>query len=106
VDRRELDARTKQLEHVTDEQKVLELARKISPITHVSPDDPPTLIIHGDADNLVPIAQAQAIIAKLKEAGVPAELIVKRGAGHGWPGIEKDVSSLADWFDRYLGRHE
>lgn len=106
VDLRELDARTKQLEHVTDEKRVLELARKISPITHVSPDDPPTLIIHGDADNLVPIAQAEAIVAKLKEAGVPAELIVKKGAGHGWPGIEKDASTLADWFDKYLGRHE
>ena len=47
-------------------------------------DDAPTLIIHGDADELVPLQQSELIIAKFKEAGVPAELVVKKGAGHGW----------------------
>ena len=102
VDVREFDPRTKLLERVTDEQKMMELARKISPITHVSADDPPSLIVHGDADKLVPIEQARAIVTKLKEAGVPAELIVKKGAGHGWAEIDKDVVALADWFDKYL----
>ena len=37
----------------------LEIGRRISPINHVTPDDPPTLIIHGDADKLVPIQQAE-----------------------------------------------
>jgi acetyl esterase/lipase len=106
MDVREFDPRTKLLERVTDEQKVLELARKISPITHVSTDDPPTLIIHGDADRLVPIEQAEAIVAKLKEAGVPAKLIVKKGAGHGWAGIDKDVPTLIEWFDKHLKRDE
>ena len=76
VDIREFDPRTKLLERVTDEKKVLELARKISPITHVSADDPPTLIIHGDADKLVPIQQAELFIDKLKSAGVEAKLVV------------------------------
>ena len=69
-------------------------SKRVSPITHVSADDPPTLIIHGDADKLVPIEQAEAFVAKLKKTGVPAELIVKKGAGHGWPGIDKDVPTL------------
>jgi acetyl esterase/lipase len=102
MDLREFDPRTKLLERVTDEKKILDAARKVSPITHVSSDDPPTLIIHGDADKLVPIDQAEAIVAKLKEAGVPAELIVKKGAAHGWPGMDKDVPKLVDWFDKYL----
>src|SRR5207244_3346392 len=106
VDVREFDRRTKLLERVTDENKVLELARKISPITHVSSDDPPTLIIHGDADKLVPIEQAEAIVAKFKEVGVPAELIVKKGAGHGWAGLDKDFPAIADWFDKYLKRRD
>src|SRR4030095_5411507 len=44
---------------ITDENKILEIGRQISPINHVSSDDPPTLIIHGDKDTLVPIQQAE-----------------------------------------------
>jgi acetyl esterase/lipase len=103
MDVREFDPRTKLLERVTDEKKILELARKVSPLTHVSADDPPTLIIHGDEDKLVPIAQAEAIVAKLKEVGVLAVLVTKKGAGHGWAGIDKDIPTIADWFDKHLG---
>ena len=60
------------------------------------------LIIHGDKDVLVPIQQAESMVARLKEEGVPAELVVKKGAGHGWPNLEKDVVTIADWFDKYL----
>ena len=60
------------------------------------------LIIHGNADKLVPIQQAEIMIAKLKEADVPAELVVKPGAQHGWPGMDKDLKTIADWFDKYL----
>ena len=63
---------------------------------------PPTLIIHGDADRLVPIQQAQIFIAKLKEEGVPAELVVKPGYGHGWLNMGNDMKTIADWFDKYL----
>ena len=102
-DVREFDPKTKALERLTDGPKILELGRAISPITHVSADDPPTLIIHGDQDNLVPIQQAEVIIAKLKEAGVPAELVVKKGAAHGW-NLNDDFPKLADWFDKYLNK--
>ena len=67
-------------------------------------DDPPTLIIHGDADFLVPIQQAELILDKLKSAGVEAKLVVKKGASHGWPDIFKDMITIADWFDKYLGK--
>jgi acetyl esterase/lipase len=87
---------------VTDEKKEMDLLREISPITHISRDDPPTLIIHGDKDRLVPVQQSQRMVAKLKETGVPAELIVKKDCGHGWLTILKDTETLADWFDRYL----
>ena len=64
----------------------------------------PTLIIHGDADKLVPIQQAEIFLAKLREVGVPCQLVVKPGASHGWPGLDKDMPTLADWFDKYLGK--
>ena len=42
------------------------------------------------------------IIDKLKQAGVPTELVVKKGAAHGWPDIGKDAVMFADWFDKHL----
>jgi acetyl esterase/lipase len=98
----ERDPKTGTFERITDESKILEIGRQISPITHVSADDPPTLIIHGDADKLVPIQQAESFVAKLKEAGVTAKLVVKPGAGHGWADLPKDLEQFADWFDRHL----
>jgi acetyl esterase/lipase len=89
---------------VTDEAKIREIGRQISPINHVTADDAPTLILHGDADKLVPIQQSEAIIAKFKEVGVPAKLVVKPGAGHGWPDLANDMPLLADWFDQYLAK--
>jgi acetyl esterase/lipase len=101
-DFQEFDSKARAFVLITDEEKRREIGRSISPINHVSPDDPPTLIIHGDADKLVPIQQAEIIIAKLKQAGVPAELVVKKGAGHGWPDLLKDMPTITDWFDKYL----
>jgi acetyl esterase/lipase len=87
---------------VTDESKVLEIGRQIAPINHVSSDDAPTLIIHGDADKLVPIQQAKIFLEKLKDAGVETKLVVKPGAGHGWPNMLQDTTTIADWFDAHL----
>ena len=42
-----------------------------SPITHVTKDDPPTLIVHGTIDDIVPVAQSDALAARLREIGVP-----------------------------------
>lgn len=87
---------------IVDEAAILELGRKISPAHQVTPDDPPALIVHGDADALVPIQQSELIVAKLKQAGVDAKLIVKPGAKHGWPGQDQDLLRFADWFDQHL----
>lgn len=79
-----------------------DLGREISPLYYVTSNLPPTLIIHGDADKLVPIQQAQLFVEKAKSVGATAKLITKPGALHGWPGIEKDLPLFADWFDQYL----
>ena len=55
----EQDPNTKTFVRITDLGKILEIGRQISPVYHASSDDPPTLIIHGDADLLVPIQQAE-----------------------------------------------
>jgi acetyl esterase/lipase len=102
-DFRQYDNSVRAFVTVTDENKRLEIGKKISPVYQVSEDDAPSLIIHGDADTLVPIQQAELIIEKFKEAKVPCELVVKKGAGHGW-NVFEDVPKFADWFDKYLAK--
>jgi acetyl esterase/lipase len=87
---------------VTDEKKVREICKAISPIAHVTPDDAPVLLLHGDEDPLVPLQQSETMLARLREARVPARLIVKKGAGHGWFTIFDDLKTCADWFDEHL----
>jgi acetyl esterase/lipase len=99
---RELDQVSKTFVPISDDEKILEIGRQISPAHHVSADDPPVWIMHGDADPLVPLQQSELFVTKLKEAGVTAELVVKPGGAHPWPGIDKDFPLLADWFDRHL----
>jgi acetyl esterase/lipase len=103
-DFQELDPKTGKYVSITDEARITALGKQVSPITHVSPDDPPTLIIHGDADFLVPIQQAEILVAKLKEAGVTAELDRKKGAGHGWLSIGGDLATCALWFEKHLAK--
>jgi acetyl esterase/lipase len=100
----EFDPKTRSFVPITDEKKILAIGKEISPIYHVTADDPPTLIIHGDADELVPIQQAQTIIAKFKDVGVPAKLIVRPGEEHGWKNLPQDINIFADWFDKYLAK--
>jgi acetyl esterase/lipase len=101
-DFKEFDPYARKLNPVTDEEKITKIGRDISPINHVSADDPPTLLIHGDKDWLVPIQQSEIIIDKLKQAGVDAKLVVKPGADHGWGDMNPDLEQIADWFDSHL----
>jgi acetyl esterase/lipase len=107
-DYREIDKKTGAYERVTDPEKKKEIDKAISPVYHVTKSSAPTLLIHGDKDLLVPLQQSELMIAKLKEAGVPCELVVKPGKGHGWrgPEFEKDMATVADWFDKNLAKKE
>lgn len=53
-----------------------------SPVTYVTADDPPFLMLHGENDKLVPIEQSEILLAALQGAGVPAELIRVVNANH------------------------
>jgi acetyl esterase/lipase len=83
-----------------DEQ--IKALRELSPFDFISKQTPPTLIIHGDADPLVPYEQSERFDAKLAENGVPHRLVTRKNAGHVWLDIAKDFAVVADWFDKYL----
>jgi acetyl esterase/lipase len=53
-----------------------------SPITHVTEDDPPFLLIHGDQDEVVPVEQSQLMYDRLVQANVHAQLLIVRNARH------------------------
>jgi len=59
-----------------------EAAQRASPISYVSADDPPCLLIHGDRDESIPTAQSIALDRRLREAGVESTLVVLPGTGH------------------------
>lgn len=61
-----------------------ELWAEASPLMHVSKKSAPLVAIHGTADNLVPVAQSEALVEKLKQAGVKATLVSLDGAPHGF----------------------
>ena len=80
-----------------------------SPVSHVTSDDAPFLLIHGDADKTVPYAQSELMEAALKQAGVPVALIRVPGGGHGssFPGATQTLDwagQAVQWFDLNLRR--
>ena len=82
-----------------------------SPLFYVKAGDPPMLLVHGDSDNLVPLAQSTVLDEALTKAGVPHQLVVVKNGGHGFgakPGttIEPSNSGIQkavfDFLDKYL----
>ncbi len=82
-----------------------------SPITYVTPDDPPFLLVHGENDPLVPASQSERLYDALRQAGVQAELLLVRNAGHGLvpaggspdPDRQEVVRRVVEFFSRQLG---
>ncbi len=79
--------------------------KKTSPMTNINKAKTPTLIQHGEFDRRVPIANAYELLQGLRDKGVPSELIVYKGFGHG---ITKPKERLAatwhnwQWFNKYV----
>jgi acetyl esterase/lipase len=62
--------------------KIPDVYAKASPLTYVTKDDPPILLIQGDMDTEVPLQQAELLDVKLTEVGVPHTLVIKKGYPH------------------------
>jgi acetyl esterase/lipase len=80
---------------VPPEQLPAEL-KSASPVTYVSEDDPPFLIIHGDMDPIVPLAQSKELASALESVGAPVSLVVVKGGGHALdePGAQPDTEEI------------
>lgn len=78
--------------------------RRANPITYVTKDDPPFLIVHGDADPIVPYNQSVLLRDALDRAGVKVTLYTVQGGGHGgFKDPQVDVL-VTEFFNKQLKR--
>ncbi len=80
-------------------------APHVSPLDYASSDDPPVLLVHGDADTLVNISHSQRMAAALSTAGVKSNFITIPGAPHGlFTGEAGEIagSALLGWMQEHL----
>jgi len=84
-----------------------DLCALANPISYVDPEDPPFLILHGDADPLVPFCQSALLFQALQEAGVYSQFVLVPGAAHG-PGLfeEEYFGMMTSFFLRCLRESE
>ena len=61
-------------------------------------------MIHGDKDKLVPLEHSEKILPEFAKHKVPAELLVIKGAAHGFRGKDQQQANeaLVKWFEKYL----
>lgn len=85
-------------------QERLDLARTANPLTYVDKSDPPFLIMHGDADRLVPLGQSIILAKALIDAGVEVTMKTIPGAGHEGPQFRSAESKqmVEDFFSQKL----
>jgi acetyl esterase/lipase len=79
-------------------------ADDFSPLKQVTSDDAPTLLVHGDKDELVPIWHSEKIVEAFDAQKVDHKLIVIKGAAHGFnaEGNKTMIDNMVAWFDEHL----
>jgi acetyl esterase/lipase len=77
-------------------------ARAATPLSYVDEHDPPTMIVHGTEDRLVPVEQGRLFAEALEAAGVTVVYVPVEGGGHGIsaPVVYRRVTAF---FDEHLG---
>lgn len=73
-----------------------------SPITHVTPDDPPFLLIHGERDELVPYEQSQLMYNRLVQTNVPAQLVIVQRANHSLTAQDGSATPTLDEINQFI----
>ncbi|MCE0522461.1 MAG: alpha/beta hydrolase [Methylacidiphilales bacterium] len=76
-----------------------------SPLFYVKAGDPPMLLVHGDADTLVPLAQSSVFDAALTQAGVPHQFLIVKNAGHGFAMVDPSHPEIYQAVDAFLAKY-
>ncbi|QDU57310.1 alpha/beta hydrolase [Aeoliella mucimassa] len=83
-------------------QEHLDKVATASPLTYVTNDDPPFLIVHGTRDPLVAFNQSELLHEALQKVEVPSTLITIEGAGHGQGFPPETMQLVRKFFDHQL----
>jgi acetyl esterase/lipase len=83
-------------------EQIETMMKRISPLYQLKGKTPPLLLVHGDADPIVPLQQSESMEKAMKAAGDDVELYVKKGGGHFWLTIPQEIIMSAEWFDKHL----
>ncbi len=75
-----------------------------SPITYVHRHFPPTLLVHGNADDVVPVEASFAMYRNLFDAGAPVELHIYEGAPHAFDALPEFGRQLTDIIALFVDR--
>ena len=88
-----------------------DMLKLASPVTYITPDDPPILILHGDKDSTVDLKQSELFFNALAAAGVHTELVIVQDGEHGFVPVGVDFTIptrgqitqiMIEFFDKYL----
>ena len=85
--------------------EALDLAREACPITYLTKDTPPVLILHGDADTVIHISQSQLFHDAMKNARASGDFITLPGVGHSHAVVwTKELERILTFFKRHLSK--
>jgi acetyl esterase/lipase len=89
-----------------DSVRAIETMNKYSPYNRVTKSAPPTLIIQGDSDRIVPIEQSTSLRAKLDSLGVENEFHIVKGADHAFAkASDEQKAEIQKWIVEFVKGH-
>jgi len=102
LDLYQFDAGRSGFNRITDQARVQRELKELSPVHQAGRNAAPALLFHGEKDANVPLQQSQRMVDALNNAGAVAELVIKKGVGHGWADDKEDTKKIVVWLNQYL----
>src|SRR5215813_3802694 len=97
-------ARRPSMARLFGDNPAAEILKAASPITYANKDYPPTLFVHGTADDLVPHAMTLQMYQALEQVGVPVELHLYAGQDHFFDQEPQFSAAIADAMAFFMAR--
>ncbi len=90
----------------TDSTRAEQFAYIFSPFHHVGPQAPPTLLIHGEADQVVPFSQSEILQKRLDDLAIPHRLHPLPGVDHAFrEATEAQKNQVQQWITEFVLEH-
>ena len=86
---------------LADDREFLE---SVSPINNIETIESPLFVLHGENDPRVPVGEAEQIVEKAREQGVPVRKLIFDDEGHGFSKLENRIEAYREIVD-FLAEH-